>query len=99
MRKTSVLFILAKNEAPPFNGIYVINHLGPSVQIDGAAGKEILVSIPQRGLQVITDRSGTMKPDNEKIQPFTRLDFSFHYFLRTSSCMAYATPCSLLERV
>ncbi|PRS01615.1 hypothetical protein C6W24_05055 [Bacillus atrophaeus] len=62
MRKTSVLFILAKSAAAPFNGIYVINHLGPSVQIDGAAGKEILVSIPQRGLQVITDRTGTMKP-------------------------------------
>ncbi|WP_277990686.1 hypothetical protein [Bacillus sp. HU-1818] len=27
MRKTSVLFILAKSEAAPFNGIYVINHL------------------------------------------------------------------------
>ncbi|KYD03787.1 hypothetical protein B4144_4065 [Bacillus atrophaeus] len=30
MRKTSVLFILAKSAAAPFNGIYVINHLGPS---------------------------------------------------------------------
>ncbi|PSA90218.1 hypothetical protein C6371_11665 [Bacillus atrophaeus] len=58
MRKTSVLFILAKSAAAPFNGIYVINHLGPSVQIDGAAGKEILVSIPQRGFKSLLIEQG-----------------------------------------
>ncbi|MGE0909113.1 hypothetical protein ACQGRJ_00810 [Bacillus atrophaeus] len=53
---------MAKGAAAPFNGVYVINHLDHSVKIDGAARKEILVSIPQRDLQVITDRTGTMKP-------------------------------------
>ncbi|WP_311186751.1 hypothetical protein [Bacillus atrophaeus] len=49
---------MAKGAAAPFNGVY----LDHSVKIDGAARKEILVSIPQRDLQVITDRTGTMKP-------------------------------------
>lgn len=47
--KNECLFILAKSAAAPFNGVYVnvINHLDHSVKIDGAARKEILVSIPQ----------------------------------------------------